>query len=166
MTDRVRILAIDPGDVHVGLADFIEDPSNEVMGWSCTDASEITHEDAMQRLAHPDKLNAYDAVIVERFSLYPDVAMSLTGKEMLTAELVGAIRLACMIAVVPVFKQPASWQQPVQGVLRHLRLGSTAKRQKAGPHAFSAELHGWAYLMRAGVTTTKVPTVFELHPDL
>lgn len=163
---EIKVLAIDPGDVHVGLAEMTEDPQDSLMGWRCRDTAEVSHDDMMSRLAHPDKLNMYDAVVVERFSLYPDVAMSLTGKEMLTAELVGAIRLACVIAAVPVFKQPASWQQPVQGVLRHLGVRSQAKRQKSGPHAFSAEIHGWAYLMRSGVTKTDVPTVNSLKEEL
>lgn len=162
---EIRILAIDPGGVHVGLAEMIEDPKDSLMGWRCKDTAEVSHDDMMSRLAK-DKLGVYDALVVERFQLYPDVAMSLTGQEMWTSELIGAIRLACLQQDVSLFKQPASWQQTVQGVLRHLGLRSQAKRQKSGPHAFSAELHGWAYLMRSGVTKTDVPTINGLQENL
>jgi hypothetical protein len=162
----VRILAIDPGDLHVGLADFVEDPTTD-MGWACVTATETTRDGMRERLVKLiDQPNQYDSIVVERFTLYPDVAMSLTGKEMATSEMIGAIQFAATLAGVPVIRQPASWQQPTRGMLKHLKLKSTAKRMKAGPHAFSAELHGWAYLMRSGVTRIQVPESQQLHPDL
>ena len=171
MQTPVKILAIDPGDEHVGMAEFVDrmdDPDSGKMGWECTDATEATRKGFFERLdvLHARGLGTYDAIIIERFTLYPDVALSLTGQEMLTSEMVGAVEMLCRLHDVPFIKQPASWQQPTRGMLKHLKLKSTAKRMKAGPHAFSAELHGWAYLMRSGVTRIKVPESQQLHPDL
>lgn len=161
--DDVRILAVDPGGVHVGLAWF-EDFPQLPAGWQCTRAEEITNEELYRELAEGTMLAdaELDAVIVERFNLYPDIAPSLTGQEMTTSELIGALQLACMQLKIPLIRQPAAWQQPTQGVLKSLKMKSTAKQNKAGPHAFSAELHGWAYLFRSGVTTKPSPQLQQL----
>ena len=152
MTRPAAILAIDPGDVHIGLA-YFHDTWDEAgdLGWRCVEAYEYTREQLYHQLLRGLIDDNWDAVVVERFNLYPEVAMKLTGQEMFTSEAIGAIELACLRAGIPMVKQPAAWQQPALGLLRQLGLKSTAKLNKAGPHALSAELHGWAYLIRGGL---------------
>lgn len=146
------VLAIDPGDVHIGLACFHDTwDEDEGLGWRCIEAYEYTREQLYHQLLRGLIGDNWDAVVVERFNLYPEVAMKLTGQEMLTSEAIGAIELACLRVGVPMFKQPAAWQQPTLGLLRQFGLKSTAKLNKTGPHALSAELHGWAYLIRGGL---------------
>lgn len=148
----LHIVAVDPGDVHHGIAVFREDRNTEY-GWTCILATELRGSDIWPFLEQ--NLGEYrpEAIIVERFTLYPHISAALTGKEMLTSETIGALSQMCRDRGIPMVKQPAAWQQPTLGVLRSKKILSTAKRDRSGSHALSAELHGWAYLMRSGVTT-------------
>lgn len=157
-----RVLGIDPGGVHIGLAEFVESPKTD-QGWACERAWEETWWGGLE--AVEEMLPRLDVVAMEIFRLYPDKANEQTGSEMETSQFIGAVKLlvqqhnrtldlmgASGLAVELVM-QPASIQEPMKSVLRSRKIKSTAKGSKAGGHALSAELHGWYFLTQTGLTS-------------
>lgn len=142
--------AIDPGDVHVGLAEF--------RGGVCVAATETRPSAIEDRLfasafrseplavpgggvAHPDLL------VVERFALRGDLMAQQQGSEFLTSQLIGSLRCLCRIAGIPAViqtphqasltKKRAPWAQwPIR---RWTSYGH-------GGHAKLAEQHGYFYI--------------------
>lgn len=157
------IWAVDPGDVHVGIARFREDDET----WECTEAKEFGHDEAADLIAAHLAMGVLDVLVVERFALYADKATQQIGSEMLTAQLIGVIRfvhrtyldnrakrrsektfiageLAALRETVLEF-QPASIQKPTTAICRAKGIKSEAK---GNAHAKSAELHGWHYILK------------------
>lgn len=92
-----NLIAIDPGDIYVGVAFFETETSSwaesEDKDWSCVDAQEFTpvgFEDAFA-LSLLDG-DSYDAVIFERWRLYGDHAANQVGSEFETSQLIGVIK--------------------------------------------------------------------------
>lgn len=152
MTNRpANLVAVDPGGVHVGVALFQSDASVDGGEWRCWQTFEKQPQAFEDWLAA--ELGRFDVLVYERFTLYEDKALSLVGSEMETSQLIGVIRyLARLHPEAALVSQPAAWQDPTKGLLRHYNIGSVAKRTHSGPHCFSAELHGWAYLLRTNLT--------------
>ena len=145
-----EIVAIDPGGEHVGVAMFREAPDSKY-GWECWWVKEFQPGPFVDWFQV--ELPRFDVVVYEIFRLYEDKAMSLIGSEMETSQLIGVIKyLAGQAPLASVTGQPAAWQQPSLGILRSLGMPSKAKADRAGGHCLSAELHGWAYLIRSGLT--------------
>lgn len=153
-----EILAVDPGGVHVGVAMFREDPDSEY-GWECWWVKEFDPETFVTWLE--TSLPRFDVVAVELFRLYEDTAKSLIGSEMETSQLIGVIKYLVNPSLAALSMQPAAWQQPTLGILRAKNLRSKAKAERAGGHCLSAELHGWAYLIRSGL----VPGIKATYPE-
>lgn len=153
------VLAIDPGGTHVGLAWFLETPGNPP-GWGCHHTTETTPDELGAVLRGMDLQHRHrpDVLVYERFQLYPEMANTLIGSEMETSQCIGVIKhYAKQWGMTAIVGQPASYQQTAIGLLRARSMKSTAKQQKTGPHALSAELHGWAYLFRDNLTTEGEP---------
>lgn len=154
-----EVLAVDPGGVHVGVAIFREAPESD-QGWECWWVREFTPEMFVSWLE--SSLPRFDVVITELFRLYEDMAMTLIGSEMETSQLIGVIKYLVNPSPAALVMQPAAWQQPTLGILRARGMGSKAKRDGAGGHCLSAELHGWAYLIRSGL----VPNLRVSFPEV
>lgn len=137
MTD---LIAIDPGGVHVGWAEFQLDPAR------CTRAVEKTPEEAKESLARAVSRPGIRAVVIESFRLYPDKAMKQAGSDMPTSRLIGAMEYIVQSAGVRLVMQPAAIKTPTLSVLRHR--GITLVSRGNGDHAKDAETHGWHYLVR------------------
>lgn len=92
-----NLIAIDPGDVYVGVAFFetTGDPwrESEDKTWSCVDAQELTPDEFVDAFALSllDG-DSYDAVIFERFRLYEDKSGEQVGSEFPTSQLIGVIK--------------------------------------------------------------------------
>lgn len=82
-----RLIAIDPGDVYVGVAFFNEDPD-----WHCIDAQEFSPNEFSDGFAESVIDNEFDIVVIERFRLYGDKAQEQTGSEFETAQLIGILK--------------------------------------------------------------------------
>lgn len=132
----LRIVSIDPGDKHVGIA----------LGGAtgCYDCWETNPADALRWLRGALEQDSVDVVLYEGFRLYAAQAAKLINSEMETCQMIGAIK-ACWgwfaRPHVTLATQPASIQKPTIAILRAKKVVSTAKSRKAGPHALSAELH-------------------------
>ena len=156
-TDRAHLLAIDPGGAHVGIAWFHElDPPTTWPGWECYHTTELTPAGLgdLLEIIHQDPP---DILVYEEFRLYPDKALALTGSHIETAECIGVIKHCAAKAGIEPTAQPAAYQQTALGLLQARGMRSTAKRTKSGPHALSAELHGWAYLWRNQLVPDEPP---------
>ena len=147
------ILAVDPGGAHVGVAWFEKDRGD----WACVDATEydpssFAHILLRGLLAQP-LLDRPQTLVYEEFRIYPETALSLIGSHVETVECIGVLKHYAELMGTPehlaLVAQPASYQRVALGMLRSRKMTSTAKKLKAGPHALSAELHGWAYLFRS-----------------
>lgn len=131
-----KFYAIDPGDVHVGVALF--------RGRQCMWAKEFTPERVLKHLE--THLAGSEVLVIERFQLYPHLAQTQAGSDMLTSQLIGALRLLACQLNVPVVIQQAALKTPTENAItkRGIARLSTGK----GDHAKDAETHGYAYLFR------------------
>lgn len=185
----MKLIAIDPGDVHCGVAYFettteVRDGRDRIIrqdGWECTDTQEHLPGDLEDGLALALIDGDFDVIVLEQFNLYPDKAMAQTGSTMPTCEVIGVVKwlvrahnhhavahmeaqdqgrmLTCevtggtcadpgkVVEAVRLVLQPASIQTPTKAILRRRGIKSTAKRQRTGDHTFSAELHGWHWIL-------------------
>jgi hypothetical protein len=148
----MKLLAIDPGGEHVGLAQFevLDDLQVAVRGvW------ESPPDEAADVVAGMLLGNTLGVLVVEGFRLYGDKALAQVGSEMHTSELIGVLKYLVRsanyrnrregTAEVVLALQPAHIQKPMAGQLR----ARGVKSKAAGlPHGKSAELHGWHYLGR------------------
>lgn len=151
-TRAQRLVAIDPGGVHVGVATFV----GRNKKWECTDAFELNPEGWVRLYTELLTSSLFPHhLVVEEFRLYGHLALEQTGSSMDTSQLIGWTRFATMLHNDPlpeakmtvVAQQPAQIKKPAQAVLRSKGIRSMARRKKAGGHAFDAELHGWFYIL-------------------
>lgn len=91
MKPETELIAIDPGDKHVGVAFFATDEDG---GWYCQDAQQIEHDDFLDGLAEMILMDSQTPPIVvyEKFRLYADKAELQTGSEFLTSQMIGVIK--------------------------------------------------------------------------
>lgn len=88
-----NLVAIDPGDVHVGVAFFDDDPEEAVAGgWRCVDAQEFEPDEFSDAFAESLINNQFDVVVIERFRLYGDKSKEQTGSEFETSQLIGILK--------------------------------------------------------------------------
>lgn len=152
----MRLLAVDPGDVHVGLALFTYGPDDDGDDAAdCERAWETDPETAIDYIASSMLNYEIDVLVVEEFRLYPDKAKQLTGSTMGTCELIGQIKWAHRLdarrrrdiveetvklrlvkqrqaeidrnAGIDLILQPAAIQTPTTGLLRRRGIKSVAK---------------------------------------
>lgn len=138
---------IDPGDVHVGFALF----KNEGEGWYCAEAWESDPEAAEDLMANVVPSPNVTLVCFERFRLFGHLAMQQVGSEFRASQLIGVIKYLVRtrghanlkLHVQDPNVQPVAekWAAKKNILLLSVSLGK-------GPHAKSAELHGWFYLGR------------------
>lgn len=160
MTELVDfVVAIDPGDRHVGVALFCK--VDDV--WCCEDAYQTEPAVFLRWLSSvlsSDSTRSL-AVVYEQFRLYADAALSLTGSTFETAQMIGVIRFLVEThnegrgfgASVLLVEQRADVKKPTAGVLRALGLSLRARAAKRkhpgwGDHAVDAELHGAFFILR------------------
>lgn len=163
---RQPIIAIDPGDKHVGWATFVDG--------SCTLGIECEPDQALDALHHAITTGIVTTIVVENWRLYGDKAAKQVGSEMLTSQMIGAVKwqvrqhnatVASIAAArkvdepdwdgsmddlglryVDLVLQPADIKEPTRAVLRRLKIAPTAPKTP-GDHCRDAELHGWHYIL-------------------
>ncbi|QLF82725.1 holliday junction resolvase [Microbacterium phage SBlackberry] len=151
--DKPAFLAIDPGDVHVGLAEF-----TRIEGvWYCTWAGEKTPDEFLEWYVQGLRMSRWVYVVIESWKLFPQAAPIYVGSDMPTSRLIGAIRsLARFIPIdsgwfdepMPTHLQDPQIKIPTRGVLKRRKLRSVAKILGVPlDHASDAELHGYKFLI-------------------
>ena len=132
------VVAIDPGDVHVGWAHWVR---GEVQ------ADEIDERECLERLV---SLRAGDYVVAETFVLYPGQAREQSWSPMKTARLLGKIELICEQRGVEYSEQGADIKNPTRGHLRQRGIQQVG----VGTHARDAELHLYRWMLQRGRRVT------------
>lgn len=87
-----RLIAVDPGDVHVGVAFFESATPSDDQSWKCVDTQEMTPEEFEDALAETFLDGDIDVLVVEKFRLYGDKAQQQTGSEFRTSQLIGVTK--------------------------------------------------------------------------
>lgn len=139
----MRVLAIDPGDVHCGMATFLDG--------QCTSTWEDTPADCLGYVRSVLEGECLDVLVVEEFRLYPWKAQQQAYSQMLTCQLIGGIKAAWSwfgSGSCKLVEQSATIKKPTVGILRARGIKSKAKQSKAGGHALDAELHGYYYVLK------------------
>lgn len=151
MGEPELILAIDPGDVHVGVALFDRNED----GWFCCRVWEERPDEFERWFTNAVCTYAIRTVVLESFSLYGDKAMEQTGSSFLTCQLIGSIKYIIKRHnflfggehyVERVDQQPAI-KKPAFAILKKAKYEFTADLLKVpGQHVRDAEVHGVKYI--------------------
>ena len=120
-------------------------------GWYCSETWENTPEDAEDLVANVVTNPHVTMVCFERYRLFGHLAMQQVGSEFRASQLIGVIKYLArtrghdklQLHVQDPNVQPVaeSWASKKNILLQSVSRGK-------GPHAKSAELHGWYYLGR------------------
>jgi hypothetical protein len=87
------LIAIDPGDAHVGVAFFAKDEDGN---WFCEDAQQLDPEEFEDGFAELILMDPTPpSVVYERFRLYGDKAAAQKGSEFRTSQMIGVIKFVC-----------------------------------------------------------------------
>lgn len=88
-----ELIAIDPGDAHVGVAFFATDEDGD---WYCQDAAQLEPDEFEDGFAELILQSPHPPIVVfERFRLYGDKSKEQTGSEFRTAQMIGVIKFIC-----------------------------------------------------------------------
>lgn len=88
-----ELIAIDPGDRHVGVAFFSRNADGE---WFCEDAQQLEPEEFEDGFAELILGTPTPPIVVyERFRLYGDKANEQKGSEFRTSQMIGVIQFVC-----------------------------------------------------------------------
>jgi hypothetical protein len=174
--DDLAVLAIDPGETHVGLAVgcryFTEgsgqDPQGQddwvlqTPGWRVYDVAELTPPEFVRWFRR--SIQHFDLVTCEKFTLYPHLAKEQIGSEMPTSKLIGWIEFTVQMWNEMVHEpgNPARGYTEIQytSYPANIHAGTSSVMKKRDipfvspltpDHARSAELHLWHSLIRAGL---------------
>lgn len=145
------LLAVDPGDEHVGVAWF----DRQEKGWGCVLVQEMTPEEFWAYLGPALRSGLFRYLVVESWALYRDMAVKLIGSEMETSQLIGAIKYMHWLANAEAHLNP-NWEHDVELVLQAPKIKKavfailarkgykfTADRLKVpAQHVRDAEVHG------------------------
>lgn len=84
------LIAIDPGDIHCGIAFFSRDDERR---WRCTGTIELPPDELEQSLAEEfvDQDPDFEFVVYEKFRLYEDKKDEQVGSEFRTSKCIGVI---------------------------------------------------------------------------
>jgi hypothetical protein len=170
--DDASIMGLDPGGKegddsggHVGVAlarkNFVQTPEGLVLqdpGWVVYDTFEMSPDAFIKWFAW--NTSCIDCIFGEMFRLDKQRAYTLIGSSMPTSQLIGWLRMHCMLYAPHI---DVNWQSnmvlkgPTTAILREKKIkpvspaGANAARHSTGDHQRSAELHLWHGLIRANL---------------
>lgn len=170
-----RFLSVDPGDVHVGVAEFVR-----VTGgvWFVEWAREMTPDEFLLYFFNGVRKHAWHWVVVEEWRLFPEQAPRSVGSDMPTSRLIGGIQALAKHAPtsswpdtgedrLPVYFQSPKIKVPTRSWLKRRKMRSVAKIMKvAGDHATDAELHGYHYLIKQDEPVWNAVAQNKYYPPL
>lgn len=128
------IIAIDPGDVHVGMCTLPAAGSawSEMQTWTTQPTEALDY-------LHDVRFNI-DVLVVEEFRLYPWRTKSQSFSQMLTCEMIGALKLARRwhFPMAGLCMQPALIKRSTEAIMRGRKIALRGSR-----HAKDAQLHAY-----------------------
>lgn len=125
-----RMLAVDPGEVHCGWAEFSND--------KCTHAGEWSPPEMYQYIV--DYSHRYGELVVEEFRLYPWKSEAQGFSQLRTVEVIGVLRYLASQHELPMIEQSARIKKPT--FARFDAMGYEWVSRGHGGHAKDAEAHG------------------------
>ena len=131
---KMRVIAIDPGDKHVGV---VHNLNGHVTAFEYDADVWLISFEALLRCE-------VDVVVVEAFRLYPDKAQSLSRSRMKTSEMIGAIKWIASKAGCRVVEQGAAIKTPTRAQCKARGIDIV----DSSTHAQDALLHFYYYLLR------------------
>ena len=140
---EMAVIAVDPGDVHCGMAEGITKTNGQFL---VVRAWEATPDECADYVAGWLLSGELEALVVERFSLYADKATQQIGSEFETAQLIGVLKYLVRVA--------GNAKLAMQGadIKRSMRAQLKARKIELLPaeadHARDAQLHLWHYVGR------------------
>ena len=140
-----HMLAIDPGEVHTGIAIFHTGVgNNRPWAWKLDRAYTVHgRELAEDELAMMINDLPWDQIVIEEFRSYPG---HNTWSEVKTAWLIGVILHHARRRGIPVKRQKAAIKIPTRAVMR----SRGVEMRGDTDHAKDAELHGWFWINNRG----------------
>lgn len=149
------LLAVDPGDEHVGVAWF----DKQGDAWGCVYVEEMTPEQFRGYIGPALRSGFFRWFVLESFALYGDKALQQTGSEMETAQLIGVCKYVVeevnreshlnpsMDREVELVMQQPSIKKAVFAILARKKYQFTADRMKVpAQHVRDAEVHGIRFI--------------------
>lgn len=141
------IMAIDPGDKHVGWAYGLG--KTKKLRTSSIKAGEWSADEAIAKIevGLTGVFNTGDMdrrVVVEEFRLYPDKAQAQGYSDFETAQMIGVIKYICSERGIEVIEQGAGIKKPTRAQLKGRGIQQVGK----GGHACDAELHLIHYCLK------------------
>lgn len=137
------IVAVDPGDKHVGIATWHE---CEPELWTAHEINANQAVNHIKRLLNGCGCNI-KILVVESFVLYPDKAGAQAYSPMLTSEMIGALKHVAKEIDTEVVEQGAFIKEPTRKQLKARGI----KQLGVGTHARDAELHLIHYLLKNNI---------------
>ncbi len=132
-----RIIALDPGEIHCGVAHFYHD-----VGWHLDTTMELS-PGGMFHLLETTSVRGLQ-VVCEEYRLYPWLLQEQGFSEVPTAEHIGVVKYLAAKRNYDLFMQSASIKKPSAGIMSAFGIEQTGKNQ----HCRDAEMHGWYYAFR------------------
>jgi len=140
----LRLLAVDPGEVFIGYAEFV--------GIQCMNLDCAGPDEAIDLMWDRIAAGHYDQVVAEQWRNYGD---EMSWSECRTAEINGALRHFCRRHEVPFDTQPARIMRPGLARAKHHGMELPEEIQQLPnlhrPHARSAWIHGAWWLCNQGL---------------
>lgn len=138
------VLAIDPGDIHVGWAEFLRLAS----GQTHFGGGEVHADDAPEFVEQKLLRAPMSAeLVIEEFLLYAHKLAAQTWSPMLTSQMIGALKWIARKQGVPVFEQGAFIKKPTRRQMRARGIETVVH----GVHARDAELHLYYRILKEGL---------------
>ena len=136
---ELKLLAVDPGELYVGIAEFV--------GWEVMNTSVLPPNDAVDMIWRGLENGHYDQVVMESWRTYTEALWT----ECLTVEVIGAVKHKARQCGVPVKMQPNTIKRPAAArMLSHgiefpasLAAISTVRLRQ---HPTDACMHGYWWL--------------------
>lgn len=127
-------VAIDPGELHCGVAIF--------QGATL----KVTHTWSPPRLFDWLESAKVDRVVCEGYWLYPWLLQEQGFSEVLTAQTIGVIKYICGKRRIRYHQQKATIKKPTAAIMKRSGV-KLPGRTKGGIHENDAVLHGYRYLL-------------------
>lgn len=162
------MVAVDPGEVHVGVAVF----GKNLKGWESLWVCEMTPIEFEDWYSAHCIHGEIDITVVEEWRLFPETSGTQHGSDMPTSQLIGAIKYIFRNTLhIPsrdfgrestpeLIFQSTKIKKPVRAMLKARKVVSVAKVMKVtGDHVLDAELHGYHHIIKTLGETPHSTTV-------
>lgn len=149
------ILAVDPGDEHVGVAWF----DKQEKGWACVYVEEMTPDQFEDYIGPALRSGFFRYFVLESFALYGDKALQQTGSQFLTSQLIGVCKYVVkevnresylnpdLDQEVQLVMQQPSIKKAVFAILKRKKYKFAADRLGVpAQHVRDAEVHGIKFI--------------------